>query len=92
MTLVLESIPASLGSAQAPPVTSAKKPAGCGVLSAFCFRDHVFRWLFNKSGLLSQHSQKDHCQPEMTQPNSCTQVMALAARREGMEEDHERRL
>lgn len=49
----------------------------------------LLRWLFNKGGLLGQHSQKDHCQPEMMQPNSCAQLTALTARREGAEEDHE---
>lgn len=50
------------------------------------------RRLFNKGGLLDQHSQKDHCHPEMIQPNSCAPVMALAARRERVEKDHERRI
>ena len=39
--------------------------------------------LSSKGGLLGQCSQKDHCQPEMTQPSSCAQVTALAARRGG---------
>lgn len=57
------------------------------VLETMCLRH-----LFNKGGLLDQHSQKNHCQPEMIQPNSGAQVMGLAARRERVEKDHERRI
>lgn len=84
-------IRASLGWAQSPPVTSAKRPSGHTVLQHFVLGIMFLRWLFNKGGLLSQRSHKDHCQPEMTQWNSCAQVRALTARREGVEEDHERR-
>ena len=48
------------------------------------------RHLFNKGGLLGQHCQEDHGQPEMVQLNRCAHVTTLAARREGAEKDHER--
>lgn len=58
----------------------------------FVLEIKCLRRLFNKAGLLDQHPQKDHCQPEMIQPNKCAPVMALAARREQVERDHERRI